>query len=137
MGLFSKKERLDINSDQNELIEHAQDRVRQKKRLYYHFVLFLAGAILIIVINLVLGIGKDYTFLEKDWFIWAILLWCFFFLAHLINVFFLSVFMNKKWERIQIEKLVQKQQEKIAKFQDKIDTEMPLPRNKQHFPNHK
>lgn len=135
MGLFSKKETAQIDPEQKELIEHAQSRVKQKKRLYYHFVVFLAGAILLIVINLALGIGKDFKLFGSDWFVWAILLWSFFFLVHLIKVFLLGSFMNKKWEDSQIEKLVQKQQVKIDALQEKIDADMPLPEKKTSLPS--
>ena len=32
-----------IDKDQLELIENAQKRIKQKKRLYIHFVIFLIG----------------------------------------------------------------------------------------------
>ncbi len=134
MGIFSKKGTAQIDPEQKELIEHAQNRVRQKKRLYYHFVLFLAGAIVLIVINLALGIGKEYKLFGIDWFVWAILFWCFLLLVHLINVFVLGAFMNKKWEDFQIEKLVQKQKDKIEELQKQIDADMPLPKKKTPLP---
>ena len=134
MGIFSKKATPQIDPEQKELIENAQYRVRQKKRLYYHFVFFLAGSLLFIVINLVLNIGENFTPLNKPWFVWAILFWCFLLLVHAINVFVLGAFMNKKWEATQIEKLVHKQQEKIAALQEKIDLDMPLPEKKKPFP---
>lgn len=134
MGIFSKKATTLIDPEQKELIEHAQFRVKQKKRLYYHFVFFLAGAVLIIVMNLVLKIGEDITPLDKPWFLWVVLLWCFMLLVHVINVFVLGAFMNKKWEAAQIEKLVQKQQDKIAALQKKVDLDMPLPEKKNPLP---
>lgn len=134
MGIFSKKATPQIDPEQKELIENAQSRLRQKKRLYYHFVLFLAGAIVIILVNLALGIGKEFKPLGRPWFVWALLLWSFFFLVHLINVLVLGSFMNKKWEDAQIEKLVQKQQEKIATLQEQIEADMPLPEKKTPLP---
>ncbi len=127
MWVFSRKAIPKIDQEQKELIEHAQTRLRQKKRLYYHFVLLLAGAIVIIIINLTLEIGKDFTPLDKPWFVWILLLWNFLFLVHLINVLILGSFMNKKWENAQIEKLVNKQQEKIAQIQEKINTDKSFP----------
>lgn len=134
MGIFSKKATTQIDPEQKELIEHAQFRIRQKKRLYYHFVFFLAGAVILIVMNLVLKIGEDFTPLDKPWFVWAILFWCFILLVHVINVFVLGAFMNKKWETAQIEKLVQKQQDKIAALQEKVEQDMPLPEKKTPLP---
>lgn len=120
MSLFSKKTTPAIDPELRELFETAQDRVRQKKRLYRHLVLFVAGAILLIIINLVLGIGKDFTLFNIDWFVWAILLWTFFFIVHGINVFVLNRFMGKEWEKTQIDKLVQKQKNRISKLEDKV-----------------
>jgi len=134
MGIFSKKATPQIDPEQKELIEHAQSRVKQKKRLYYHFVLFLAGAILMIIMNLALDLGKDKTLFDKPWFVWAILFWSFFLLVHVINVFILGAFMNKKWEDLQVERLVQKQKDKIAKLQETIDIDMPLPEKKSPLP---
>lgn len=134
MGIFSKKETPQIDPEQKKLVENAQARVRQKKNLYRHFIVFLAGAILMIVMNLGLGFGKEYTIFEKDWFIWAILLWTFLFLIHCIHVFVLGTFMNKQWEQDQVEMLVQKQQNKIEALQEKIDKEMPLPEKKTPLP---
>ena len=120
MSLFSKKTEPTIDPELRELFENAQARVRQKKRLYHHLVLFVAGAILLIIINLILGIGKDFTLFNQDWSVWAILLWVFFFLVHFINVFILNRFMGHVWEQAQIDKLVQKQKNRISKLEDKI-----------------
>lgn len=134
MGLFSKKTKQTINPDQRELIENAQKRVRQKKRLYRHFIIFMAGAIMMIIMNLALGLGKDFKLFGQDWFIWAILLWTFFLLIHLIQVFVLDTFMNKTWENNQIDKLIQKQKEKIALLEEKVAAEYPLPEKKSPVP---
>ena len=65
--MFSKnkpKERLD--PEQREQYDYARKRINQKRRLMRHFVVFLAGSVLLIIINPVLGIGKD--FFIQDWF---------------------------------------------------------------------
>ena len=65
--MFSKNTKSkDLDRDQRELFEHAQDRIKQKKRLTQHFVIFLAGSILLIVINVVLGYGKDVKLFGAD-----------------------------------------------------------------------
>ena len=111
-----KKQKPQIDATQLELIENAQKRIKQKKRLYVHFVIFLIGAIFLIVANTVLGIGKDVQFFEIDWFVYAILLWLFLFLYHAFNVFITHKFMGKAWEKEQLEKLVAKQQDRIDKL---------------------
>lgn len=111
-----KKQKPQIDLAQLELIENAQKRIKQKKRLYIHFVVFLIGGVFLIIVNTVLGIGKEFTLFGKEWFLFAILLWLFFFLYHAFNVFVTHKFMGKSWEKDQLEKLVAKQQERINKL---------------------
>ena len=112
--MFGKKKQVStIDKDQLELIEYAQKRIRQKKRLYIHFVVFLIGAIFLIIANTVLGIGKDFTIAGINWFVYAILAWLFLFIYHFINVFITNKFMGKDWEKIQLDKLVNQQQQRI------------------------
>lgn len=117
--MFGKKKQTpQIDKNQLELIENAQRRIKQKKRLYAHFILFLIGCVLIIVANTVLGIGKDFTIAGINWFVYAILIWLFLFLYHLFNVFVTHKFMGKAWEQQQLEKLVAKQQQRIDKLKE-------------------
>ena len=115
--MFGKKKNIpQIDKDQLELIENAQKRIKQKKRLYVHFVIFLIGALFLILANTVLGIGKEFTILDKEWFLFAILIWLFFFLYHTFNVFITHKFMGKTWEKQQLDKLVSQQQIRIEKL---------------------
>ena len=111
-----KKSRPQIDQDQLELIEYAQKRIKQKKYLYAHFVIFLIGAVFLIVANTVLGIGKDFKILGKEWFLFAILIWLFFLIYHVFRVFVTHKFMGKSWEKKQLDKLVAKQQIRIDKL---------------------
>ena len=110
-------------NDQHELYENARSRVKQKKRLYFHFVLFLVGSVFLIVLNKVLKVGET---LIEDWFVWAIVLWLFFWVLHFVNVFVTNRFMGKDWERKQTDKLVLKQELKIAKLEKEIVHEAKL-----------
>lgn len=115
--MFGKKKNIpQIDKDQLELIENAQKRIKQKKHLYVHFVIFLIGALFLILANTVLGIGKDLKILEINWFVYAILLWLFLFIYHAFNVFITHKFMGKAWEKQQLEKLVSQQQLRIEKL---------------------
>jgi len=118
-----------IDPEQRQLIENAQRRVKQKKRFTTHLVIFVAGSILFIILNIALDFGKDFRPLNTDWFVWAILLWFFFILIHAINVFLVNKLMGKEWEEKQLEYLVDKQQKRIEKLQEKVDKEHPLPKN--------
>jgi len=124
---FKKKNTSQLEIDQRELYEIARRRTVQKRRLFQHFVVFLVGAVLLIILNVVIGYRLDFTPLGYDWFVLAILIWTFFFLVHLINVFVTASFMGKKWEQKQLEKLVRKQKERIAELQKQVDIDYPLP----------
>ena len=123
--MFSKKSnKPTVDPEQRELYLNAHNRIKQKKRLMRHFIVFLAGSVLLIIINPVLGIGNE--FFIKDWFVWAILIWAFIFFIHVLNVFIMNRFMGKEWETQQLEKLRLKQEKRIAKLQQKVEKEMPL-----------
>ena len=115
---MSSKKSAPLNEAQHEQMEYAQRRINQKKRLYYHFVLFLIGSVFLILLNKVFKYGADY-----NWFKWAILFWAFLFAIHIFNVFVTHKFMGRDWERSQREKLVQKQQERIAEMSKEIGPE--------------
>ena len=108
-----KKTKPSIDQEQLALIKAAEKRIAQKKRLYIHFVVFLIGAVFLILANTVLGIGKDLKIAGLDWFVIAISLWLFIFVYHFVSVFITHKFMGKDWEDQQREALVAKQQERI------------------------
>ena len=118
-----KKKKSQIDQEQLQLIKNAQHRIKQKKRLFTHFVVFLIGAVFLIIANTVLGIGKDTKFFGINWFVFAILGWLFFFLYHLFNVFVTSKFMSKDWEEQELAKLVNKQKVRIEKLKTQIEKE--------------
>lgn len=116
--MFSKnKNTFKLDLEQHELVENAQKRISQKKRLYTHFVVFLVGSIFLILINKILKYGQEY-----NWFIWAITFWAFLFVLHIFNVFITNKFMGKDWERLQRERLVQKQKNRISEIEQEIDS---------------
>lgn len=112
-------------SEDREQFLYAQDRIRQKKRLNQHFIFFLIGSAFIIILDQVMEVGQDV--LPQNWYVWAILIWTFFFLIHAFNVFFTNRFMGKKWENEQLDKLKAKQQKRIDELHKQVEKEMPLP----------
>ncbi|WP_299106788.1 dihydrofolate reductase [uncultured Winogradskyella sp.] len=117
--MFGKKKTVStIDKDQLELIENAQKRIKQKKGLYIHFVIFLIGAVFLILSNTVLGIGENFKIAGVDWFVYAILAWLFLFIYHFISVFITNKFMGKNWEKQQLDKLVSQQQVRIDKLKE-------------------
>lgn len=126
--MFSqKKSSPKLEPDQRELYENARRRTKQKKRLFLHFVIFLVGAVLLIVLNVVIGFREEVMPLGYNWFVWAILLWTFFFLIHVVNVFITSSFMGKEWEKKEMDKLVEKQRRRIEELDIKVQKQHPLP----------
>ncbi|MCF6182148.1 2TM domain-containing protein [Lutibacter sp.] len=115
---------MDSSLEQHELYENARKRVQQKKRLYYHFVLFLIGSVFLIVLNKIFKLGENYI---ENWFVWAITFWFILLCIHFINVFFVNRFLGKEWQRKQTEKLVAKQEKKIEQLTKKIEKKLPLP----------
>lgn len=118
---FKSKIKSEVDLEQHILLENAQHRINQKKRLYAHFVIFLIGSVFLVLINKIFKYGETY-----DWFVWAITFWAFLFVIHAFNVFVTQKFMGKDWERSQREKLVAKQKQRIQEIQKEIETEFPL-----------
>lgn len=124
--MFSKTKKSErIDAEQREQYEYARRRIKQKKNLFRHFIFFLAGSVIFIILSAFLDIGNDV--LMKDWYIWAILVWAFFFLVHVFNVYVLNTFMGKEWEDRQLEKLKAKQAERLAELQRKVEADLNLP----------
>lgn len=101
----------------HELYEDARKRIKQKKLLFFHFVVFVLGSLLMYVSN---------EFLMQDpaafkWYPWTVTIWAFLLALHAVNVLIVDSFMNKKWERTQIDKLIEKQKLKIEELQKKVE----------------
>jgi dihydrofolate reductase len=124
--MFGKKKPVpQIDKEQMELIQSAQQRIKQKRRLYAHFVIFLIGAVFLIILNTVLGLGETIKIFGMDWFVFAILAWLFLFIYHLFNVFVTNKFMGKEWEQQQMDKLVAKQKARIAELESTVASVKP------------
>jgi uncharacterized membrane protein YcjF (UPF0283 family) len=113
--MFSKTKKTErLDTEQREQYEYARARIKQKKRLMQHFIVFLVGSLLLVIINPILGYGDK--FFIKNWFVWAILIWTFLLLIHVFNVFITHKFMGKEWEDRQLEKLKAVQQQRISEL---------------------
>ena len=96
-----------MENEQHERYEYARKRINQKKRLYFHFVLLILGSIFMFIANHFEAFG-----FTSNWAIWTITAWFFLFILHFIKVYITDRFMNKDWEREQIDRLIQKQKNK-------------------------
>lgn len=104
-----------METSQHEQYEYARQRVKQKKKLYFHFVLLFLVSILLFILNKIFNIGEPI-----NWYLWVITVWIFIFILNFIKVFVTDSFMNKNWERTQIDKLITQQQRKIEQLQTTI-----------------
>ena len=64
--------------------------------------------------------------LITEWYLWIITVWLFLFILHFIKVFITDRFMNKDWEREQIDRLVTLQKKKIEQLQAQIANDEPI-----------
>ncbi len=102
--------------EQHEVYEKARKRVQQKKRLYYHFVLFLVGSVFLIVLNLFFKVGDQFG----EWFKYAVAAWFFLWILHFVNVFITKRFFGKDWERHHTEMLIEKHNKKLQKLEKNL-----------------
>ncbi|AWG21235.1 hypothetical protein FFWV33_06660 [Flavobacterium faecale] len=107
-----------MERDQHELYEYARRRIKQKKRLYFHFVLLACSSLFAFIFAKVMTLTFDY-----NWLILGFTVWAFLFILHFIKVFITDRFMNKDWEREQIDRLVSLQSKKIADLTTKANEE--------------
>ena len=107
---------MENTNEQHQIYEAARKRTKQKKRLAFHFVVFLIGSALMVIMNKYLSVYPDI-----DWFVWGIFIWLFFLLIHAGNVFFVNRFFGEEWERKHTEQLLDKHVKKLAKLEKKLE----------------
>ena len=115
-----------IDHEQIELLEYAQKRIRQKKFLYYHFVLFLFVSAITLSLNHVFNIASDVNLLEYSWSFWVVFSWFFLFIFHVFNVYVTGRFINKSWIKNQKNKLIKIQKLEIENIKAKMDVETKI-----------
>ena len=103
------------DKEQYEIYEKARKRTKQKKRLYFHFILFLVGSVFFVILNKIIKFKP-----EIDWFVWAIFIWLFILVIHFINVFIMNRFFGKEWVRIETEKLIEKHEVKLDNLENSL-----------------
>ncbi len=122
-----KKETPAIDPLQKEMIENAQRRIKEKRGLFTHFVVFLVGAVGLIIISQVLMSVDPIVILGIEWWIWVLFVWLLFLIYHAFKVFITNRLLGPEWEKRQYERLVEKQQERISKLEEKVAQQHPLP----------
>ena len=123
---MQSKNNSDIDHEQIELLEYAQKRIRQKKFLYYHFVLFLFVSAIVLSLGYVFNIASDIILLEYSWYFWVVFSWFFLFIFHVFNVYVSKRFINKSWIKNQKNKLIKIQKLEIENIKAKMDIETKI-----------
>ena len=123
---MQSKNNSDIDHEQIELLEYAQKRIRQKKFLYYHFVLFLFVSAITLSLDYVFNIASDVNLLEYSWSFWVVFSWFFLFIFHVFNVYVTGRFINKSWIKNQKNKLIKIQKLEIENIKAKMDVETKI-----------
>ena len=85
--IFRRKNKTTIDDRQIDLVDYARARIRQKKRLYFHFVSFLFVSLVLTILNIGLGYGVDIKPFGYPWVFSAALLWVVFLLLHFFQVY--------------------------------------------------
>lgn len=107
-----------MKTEQHELYEYARKRIKQKKKVYFHFVLLFLSSLFLFVATKVFKFNEG-----AHWHIWLITAWLFLFILHFTKVFITDRFMDKNWEREQIDRLVELQRKKIEELSNHINDE--------------
>ncbi|GAK92089.1 dihydrofolate reductase [Nonlabens ulvanivorans] len=125
-----KKESPAIDPVQKEMIENAQRRIKEKRGLFTHFVVFLVGAVGLIIISQVLMQQEPLRILNIEWWVWVLFVWLLFLIYHAFKVFITNRLLGPNWEKGQYDRLVQKQKDRIAQLEEKVAKANPLPETK-------
>ena len=107
-----------MEKELHEQYEYARRRIKQKKGLYFHFVLFVLGSLLLFMAHNFLD-----SSVVSNWYLWIIIIWLFLFILHFIKIFITDRFMNKDWEREQIDRLVALQKKKLDQLQTQVSND--------------
>ena len=115
-----------IDDNTIELLENAQNRVRQKRNVYRHFIFFLFISGFILFVDLAFSVGENLIFFDYSWSIWIVLIWSFILFYHLFDVFVSKRIISKKWISAQKSHLIKVQQEKIRSLKKDIEKESKI-----------
>lgn len=107
-----------------EMYDYARNRIKQRKMLFFHLVVFILGSILLFCFN---GLVQDNTVEGyMKWWPFAIGAWALFLFLHAVNVLIVNRFMGQRWEEKQIKVLVEMQEKRIRELRAKVEKDFPL-----------
>lgn len=105
-------------NDHHAIYEVARKRAKEKRRLYFHFLLFLVGSVFFLILNKYLNIYP-----EKDWYFWAIMIWLFVLVMHVLKIFVFSPMFGEEWVRRETDNLMEKHNKKVTILENKLEKE--------------
>lgn len=123
---FKKKPKTTIDPQQVTLVEHAQQRIAQKKRFNNHLLATLFLVFFAFVLNFAFEYEADFTPFNTHWSFALAALLGVFLLIHFIKVYVFYTFMGKAWETQQMEFLLEKQATMVEKIKRSMDKEAAL-----------
>ena len=123
---FKKKPKTTIDPQQVTLVEHAQQRIAQKKRFNNHLLATLFLVFFAFVLNFAFEYKADFTPFNTHWSFALAALLGGFLLTHFIKVYVFYTFMGKAWETQQMEFLLEKQTTMVEKIKRSMDKEAAL-----------
>ncbi|RCL71750.1 MAG: dihydrofolate reductase [Flavobacteriales bacterium] len=123
---FKKKPKNTIDPQQVTLVEHAQQRIAQKKRFNNHLLATLFLVFFAFVLNFAFEYKADFTPFNTHWSFALAALLGVFLLIHFIKVYVFYTFMGKAWETQQMEFLLEKQATMVEKIKRSMDKEAAL-----------
>jgi len=123
---FKKKSKTTIDPQQVTLVEHAQQRIAQKKRFHSHMLLTLFIVFFALVLNFAFEYKADFTPFNTHWSFALATFLAVLLLIHFLKVYVFYSFMGKAWEAQQMEFLLEKQATKVEKIKRSMDKEATL-----------
>ncbi len=122
--MFGKKKVTQtLDREQHELFENAQRRIKEKRGLFTHFIVFIVAAIGLIIISQLLMKGEPPAFIGVQWWVWVLFLWLLVLIYHMFKVFVTNRLLGPVWEKKQYAKLVALQKEGLQKLQEQVEKE--------------
>ena len=121
-----KKPQTTINPQQVTLVEHAQQRIAQKRNFNTHLLVTLFLIFFSIVLNFAFDYKEDFMPFNTHWSFALASLLGILLLVHFLRVYVFHSFMGKAWETQQMEFLLEKQAAKVEKIKRNLDKEAAL-----------
>ncbi len=121
-----KKPQTTINPQQVTLVEHAQQRITQKRRFNTHLLVSLFLIFFGVILNFAFDYKLDFMPFNTYWSFALASLLGVLLLIHFLRVYVFHSFMGKAWETQQMEFLLEKQATKVEKIKRNLDKEAAL-----------